>query len=298
MTASITHKKVNTIPNWTQADIDKQIALGNLPTGTTTDNITLALDWNDTHNVSGLILSLNSLSGDVNLTSTGNTVTITEVGNNINLEGAITTPYSETPSGTVNGTNRVFTLANTPASGSGVQVFLDGILQYNGIDYTVALATITFVAAPVSGSSIFAFYNTSSATVAGITSVTNTDNTIAANNISNAVIVSLNRTPIGVAYATTVTPAASGAFTLQRIIATGNLTIAVPTGGADGNEIELWITSSGGSFTLTLNASIKVPSSSSFTSPQTLVSSSKSKVLLQYDATRTVWELTSYIPGY
>lgn len=74
--------------------------------------------------------------------------------------GGSTTPYAETPSGTINSSNVTFTLANTPADSNGVVVILDGTVQYNGIDYSVSGATITFTTAPVTGSSIFAYYNT------------------------------------------------------------------------------------------------------------------------------------------
>lgn len=57
--------------------------------------------------------------------------------------------HVETPSGTVNGTNTVFTLAETP--GGDVLVFLDGTLQQDGVDYTISGDTITFTTAPSSG---------------------------------------------------------------------------------------------------------------------------------------------------
>lgn len=62
----------------------------------------------------------------------------------------------ETPSGTVNGSNVTFTLANTPAASSPVLVFLDGILQLlgGGEDYTISGTTITFVTAPVAGQNV------------------------------------------------------------------------------------------------------------------------------------------------
>lgn len=58
----------------------------------------------------------------------------------------------ETPSGSVNGSNTAYTLANTPLSGT-EQVFLNGILQEPGAgnDYTISGATITYLTAPVSG---------------------------------------------------------------------------------------------------------------------------------------------------
>lgn len=53
---------------------------------------------------------------------------------------------SETPVGTVDGVNKVFTVSNTP-----VQVFNSGALQTaGGVDYTLSGLTITFVSAPTS----------------------------------------------------------------------------------------------------------------------------------------------------
>lgn len=64
----------------------------------------------------------------------------------------------ETPSGTVNGSNTAFTLANTPTSGTD-QVYLNGLLQEpGGQDYTLSGTTITFVSAPVSGDRVRCSY--------------------------------------------------------------------------------------------------------------------------------------------
>lgn len=76
-----------------------------------------------------------------------------------NSGGSTAVSYAETPSGTINSSNVTFTLANTPANSNGVIILLDGVTQYNGIDYTVSGTTITFTTAPVTGSSIFAYYN-------------------------------------------------------------------------------------------------------------------------------------------
>lgn len=61
----------------------------------------------------------------------------------------------ETPSGTVNGSNAEFTLANTPISGS-VQVYLNGVRQEvgSGNDYTLSGSTITFETAPATGAKV------------------------------------------------------------------------------------------------------------------------------------------------
>lgn len=57
--------------------------------------------------------------------------------------------------------------------------------------------------------------------------------------------------PITVPYATTVAVNA-GQGTLFRCTATGNLTLADPTGGVDGQYIRVEITASGGARTVTL----------------------------------------------
>jgi len=63
----------------------------------------------------------------------------------------------ETPSGTINGSNDTFALANTPVSGS-VHLYLNGVLQEATGDYSLSGSTITFVTAPESGSKLRASY--------------------------------------------------------------------------------------------------------------------------------------------
>jgi len=65
----------------------------------------------------------------------------------------------ETPSGTINGSNVTFTLANTPTAGT-EHLYLNGILQRSGSgnDYTISTNTITFTTAPVSGDILLASY--------------------------------------------------------------------------------------------------------------------------------------------
>lgn len=54
--------------------------------------------------------------------------------------------YNEVPSGAINGTNKSFTLANTPVTGS-VRVWVDGI-RFNASDFTVSSTTLTLTVAP------------------------------------------------------------------------------------------------------------------------------------------------------
>jgi hypothetical protein len=65
----------------------------------------------------------------------------------------------ETPSGSVNGANTTFTLANTPTAGS-EHVFLNGLLLDAGAgnDYTISGGTITMLTAPLTGEKIRVSY--------------------------------------------------------------------------------------------------------------------------------------------
>jgi hypothetical protein len=50
---------------------------------------------------------------------------------------------NETPTGTIDGTNREFTLAQTPMTGT-VQVFVSGLMMLPGTHFTVSGTTLTF----------------------------------------------------------------------------------------------------------------------------------------------------------
>jgi hypothetical protein len=63
----------------------------------------------------------------------------------------------ETPSGTINSTNLVFTLANTPVTGK-EYIYLNGIRQKRTTDYTISGSTITFITAPATGNELLADY--------------------------------------------------------------------------------------------------------------------------------------------
>lgn len=68
----------------------------------------------------------------------------------------------ETPSGTINSTNKSFTLANTPIKGTVVLIYnptndISQFLQF-GIDFTVSGNAVTLINAPVTGSSLLALY--------------------------------------------------------------------------------------------------------------------------------------------
>jgi hypothetical protein len=73
----------------------------------------------------------------------------------------------EIPSGSIDGSNRVYTLANPIVTGS-EQVFLNGLLQDPGASdtYTIVGTTITFNTAPLTGDEIHVSYATGNYLVA------------------------------------------------------------------------------------------------------------------------------------
>jgi hypothetical protein len=65
----------------------------------------------------------------------------------------------EIPSGSINGSNTAFTLANAPVAGS-EHVYLNGVLQESGSgnDYTISGSSITMLTAPTSGEKLRVSY--------------------------------------------------------------------------------------------------------------------------------------------
>lgn len=55
---------------------------------------------------------------------------------------------SETPSGTINSSNTVFTLANSPSPATSLILHLNGQILTQGVEYTLSGSTITFATAP------------------------------------------------------------------------------------------------------------------------------------------------------
>jgi hypothetical protein len=74
------------------------------------------------------------------------------------LPAALNFADDETPSGTINGTNVTFTLAHSPNPAGSLELFLNGLQQNRGVDYTLSTNTITFTSAPVTSSTLLAWY--------------------------------------------------------------------------------------------------------------------------------------------
>ena len=91
------------------------------------------------------------MTGDVTITNAGVT----------SITGGLTSHFvtREVPSGSINGSNVTFTLANTPLVGTEC-IYYNGLLQNVGAgnDYTISGSTITFVIAPETSSVILVNY--------------------------------------------------------------------------------------------------------------------------------------------
>lgn len=97
------------------------------------------------------------------------------------------TGAKETPSGTINGSNLVFTLSQTPDVGT-ENLFLNGLLQKVTTDYTISGGTITFVTAPISGDIMICTFGNVGSVTSGVTGVSGISNRITSTGGSAPVI--------------------------------------------------------------------------------------------------------------
>jgi hypothetical protein len=64
----------------------------------------------------------------------------------------------ETPSGTINGSNKSFSITYVPTSASCLDLYQDGLLLLQATDYTISSQTITMTTAPALGQKLIASY--------------------------------------------------------------------------------------------------------------------------------------------
>lgn len=78
----------------------------------------------------------------------------------VNAAIAAATPgyEQEAPTGTVNGVNTIFSISVSPSEDKAVQLFQAGLMQRQGIDYTISGTTITMTTAPNFGQDLWAYY--------------------------------------------------------------------------------------------------------------------------------------------
>ena len=107
----------------------------------------LAAIVNGTGSLSSIQTQVNNLTTTVNGLSANVTVLNNEVASlNSVISGSSEAVFvdAETPGGTVNGTNTTFNLANTPSPAASMEMYRNGLVQTNGVDYTLSGMTITF----------------------------------------------------------------------------------------------------------------------------------------------------------
>ncbi len=174
-TKNAVYDKISTMP-----DVNTSLVHGEVPSGTVNGSNT-AFTLSATPATGSLNLFQNGVRLKITEDYTLSTATITFVtapatGDllladyfttaSVVAQGSTSFVYDETPTGTVNSSNTVFTIANTPVAGT-LQLFRDGqLLVGGGADYSLSGTTVTFVTAPTTGSVLKAFYQ-KSLTVAG-----------------------------------------------------------------------------------------------------------------------------------
>lgn len=123
----------------------------------------LAAIVNGTGSLASIQTQVNNLTTTVNGLSANVTVLNNEVASlNSMISGSSEAVFvdAETPSGTVNGTNTAFNLANTPSPAASLEIYRNGLVQTNGVDYTLSGMTITFQSGsiPLTGDLLQAYY--------------------------------------------------------------------------------------------------------------------------------------------
>ena len=104
MAITIKHAKTDTIADWTQADLDAQIALGNYPAGTVLADIVLPSDWNNDHTISGTVPIANGGTGQTTANAAINALLPSQTSNSgkvLSTDGSNTSWIAAGGTGTV-----------------------------------------------------------------------------------------------------------------------------------------------------------------------------------------------------
>jgi len=103
-------------------------------------------------------------------------------------------------------------------------------------------------------------------------------------------------TPVSLTYSAVLVPPAA-TFVIYRVNLTGNVQLNPPQEANDGDTIILWFMAGSAVRTVTLGATIKVPTG---ITPTTIAAGKKAVYTLRYDAVLNngQWELAAYQNGY
>jgi hypothetical protein len=155
MTVIVKHNKTNSITDWTQAQLDEQIALGNFPPGTTLANIVLPSDWNNDHTLTGLGTMAEQDATAVAIT--GGTINNTTIGATTATTGRFTSVT--TPSVTATTNDLTLSAISTGAvkfntlNGEQVRISDSGVVPSRYIELSNGSAASRIVSVPSSGNS-------------------------------------------------------------------------------------------------------------------------------------------------
>ena len=221
MAITIKHAKTDTIADWTQADLDAQIALGNFPPATVLADIVLPSDWNNDHTISGTVPIANGGTGQTTANAAINALLPSQAsqsGKVLSTDGTNTSWIAAGGTGTVTSVAltapSIFSVSGSPITAAGTLA-----LTYSGTALPVANggSGATTLTGYVKGNGTSAF--TASATVPS------TDiiglGTMSTQNANSVTITggTVNGTTIGATTATT------GAFTTL----TASTSLTTPT---------------------------------------------------------------------
>ena len=109
MAVTIKHAKTDTIADWTQSDLDAQIAAGNYPAGTVLADIVLPSDWNNDHTISGTVPIANGGTGETTANAAINALLPSQSSN----VGKVLTTDGTNTSWQTNGTGTVTSVTGT-----------------------------------------------------------------------------------------------------------------------------------------------------------------------------------------
>ena len=221
MAVTIKHAKTDNIADWTQADLDAQIALGNYPAGTVLADIVLPSDWNNDHTLSGTIAIANGGTGQTTANAAINALLPSQAsqsGKVLSTDGTNTSWIAAGGTGTVTSVAltapSIFSVSGSPITAAGTLA-----LTYSGTALPVANggSGATTLTGYVKGNGTSAF--TASATVPS-TDITGLG-TMSTQNANSVTITggTVNGTTIGATTATT------GAFTTL----TASTSLTTPT---------------------------------------------------------------------
>ncbi len=103
--------------------------------------------------LTGNVSSIDFVGAGVSGSYVGSEVTETITGEATSYTNVV----GEAPTGTIDGVNKEFTIANTPIANT-FKLYFNGLRQKETSDFTLSGTTITFVEAPMEGTNILVDY--------------------------------------------------------------------------------------------------------------------------------------------